>query len=140
MVRACVPKHLLIPTPSNSTYLTQKQPSSQFSHKPCSKKNPSLKTLLSIAGGIADDSALSSMASNASTRKTFIDSSITIGRPYNFHGLDLDWEFSSTTTDMTNLGLLFKKWREAVEKESKNSNKPQLLLTAVVYYSSVFRS
>nr|POE57779.1 putative endochitinase [Quercus suber] len=80
------------------------------------------------------------MASNASTRKSFIDSSITIGRPYNFHDLDLDWEFSSTTTDMTNLGLLFKEWREAVEKESKNSNKPQLLLTAAVYYSSVFRS
>ncbi|XP_065635351.1 class V chitinase-like [Quercus suber] len=60
-------------------------------------------TLLSIAGGIVDDSALSSMASNASTRKTFIDSSITIGGPYNFHGLDLDWEFSSTTTDMSNL-------------------------------------
>ena len=48
------------------------------------QKNPSLKTLLPIAGGIADDSALSSMASNASTRNTFIDSSITIGRPYNF--------------------------------------------------------
>ncbi|KAK4604695.1 hypothetical protein RGQ29_012958 [Quercus rubra] len=95
---------------------------------------------LSIARGIADDSALSSMASNASTRKTFIDSSITIGRSYNFHGLDLDWEFPSTTTDMTNLGLLFKEWREAVEKESKNSNKPQLLLTAAVYYSSVFCS
>ena len=80
------------------------------------------------------------MASNASTQKTFIDSSITIGRSYNFHGLDLDWEFPSTTTDMTNLGLLFKEWREAVEKESKNSNKPQLLLTAAVYYSSVFCS
>uniref|UniRef100_A0A7N2L4L6 GH18 domain-containing protein n=1 Tax=Quercus lobata TaxID=97700 RepID=A0A7N2L4L6_QUELO len=104
------------------------------------QKNPSLKTLLSITGGIADDSALSSMARNASTRKTFIDSSITIGRPYNFHGLVLDWEFSSTTTDMTNLGLLFKEWREAVEKESKNSNKPQLLLTVAVYFSSVFRS
>jgi len=104
------------------------------------QKNPSLKTLLSIAGGIADDSALSSMASNAGTRKTFIDSSITIGSSYNFHGLDLHWEFPSTTTDMTNLGLLFKEWREAVEKESKNSNKPQLLLTAAVYYSSVFCS
>ncbi|KAK4595338.1 hypothetical protein RGQ29_013690 [Quercus rubra] len=90
------------------------------------QKNPSLKTLLSIAGGIADDSALSSMASNASL--------------ITFHGLDLDWEFSSTTTDMTKLGLLFKEWREAVEKESKNFNKPQLLLTAAVYYSSVFRS
>ena len=41
---------------------------------------------------------------------------------------------------MTNLGLLFKEWREAVEKVSKNFNKPQLLLTAAVYYSSVFRS
>lgn len=60
-------------------------------------KNPSVKTLLSIGGGKGPTLAQSfaKMASQASTRKSFIDSSIQLARSNNFHGLDLDWEYPS---------------------------------------------
>lgn len=77
------------------------------------QKNPSVKTLLSIGGGSSDETAFASMASQASSCKSFIDSSINLARSYNFHGLDLDWEYPSTTTEMTNLGLLLSEWKAA---------------------------
>ncbi|VVA25121.1 PREDICTED: chitotriosidase-1 [Prunus dulcis] len=47
------------------------------------------------------------MASQPSSRKTFIDSSIKISRSYNFHGLNIDWEFPATA----NFGTLLAEWR-----------------------------
>ncbi|CAK8568892.1 unnamed protein product [Lathyrus sativus] len=97
-------------------------------------KSSSVKTLLSIGGGggsaLADKFA--SMASQASSRKSFIDSSIQLARSNNFNGLDLDWEYPSTDTAKTNFGLLIKEWRAAVAKESSSSGKAVLLLTAAV--------
>lgn len=97
-------------------------------------KNPSVKTLLSIGGGGGHDLAanFSKMASQASSRKTFIDSSIQLARKNNFHGLDLDWEYPSTNTDKTNFGSLIKEWRAAVARDSSNTGKPALLLSAAV--------
>ncbi|CBI25627.3 unnamed protein product, partial [Vitis vinifera] len=101
------------------------------------QKNPSVKTLLSIGGGGSADikNHFSSMASQPNSRKTFIDSAINLARSYNFHGLDLDWEYPATDTDMTNLGVLLKEWRDAVVAESSNSGKATLLLTAAFYYA-----
>ncbi|KAJ4957623.1 hypothetical protein NE237_024734 [Protea cynaroides] len=101
--------------------------------------HPSIKTLLSIGGGNSKASDFDAMASQASSRKTFIDSSIKIARFYGFHGLDLDWDWEATKTvsEMTNMGLLLDEWRIAVKNESGES---PLLLTAAVYYSSVFDS
>ncbi|XP_019441211.1 PREDICTED: acidic mammalian chitinase-like [Lupinus angustifolius] len=98
------------------------------------QKKSSIKTLLSIGGGKGPSLAksFSDMASQASTRKSFIDSSIQVARNNNFHGLDLDWEYPSTGTDKTNLGLLVKEWRAAITQESKTSGKPALLLSAAV--------
>ncbi|TYG59991.1 hypothetical protein ES288_D07G031200v1 [Gossypium darwinii] len=79
-------------------------------------KNPSIKTLLSID--------FASMASQANTRKSFIDSSIKLARPNSFHGLDLDWENLSTLPQKTNLGLLLQEWRAAVDKESATLYNP----------------
>ncbi|KAK8697190.1 hypothetical protein V6N13_113342 [Hibiscus sabdariffa] len=56
-------------------------------------RNPNVRTLLSIGGGNSSPAAFASMASRASSRKSFIDSSISLARSYNFHGLDLDWEY-----------------------------------------------
>ncbi|XP_075665593.1 class V chitinase-like [Castanea sativa] len=99
------------------------------------QKNPSVNTLLSIAGGSADYTLLSNMVSKASYWKSIIDSSIKIARLYGFQGLDLCWVSENTSSDMTNMGLLFQEWRAAVNSEAKNSSKKELILTAAVQYS-----
>ncbi|XP_015892901.3 class V chitinase [Ziziphus jujuba] len=107
------------------------------------QKNPNVKTLLSIGGGGANEeaaniikAAFSSMASQASRRKSFIDSSINLARSNNFHGLDLDWENLDTAVDYTNFGTLLNEWRTAIANEARISGKPTLLLTAAVFRSS----
>ncbi|GMY35665.1 class V chitinase-like [Fagus crenata] len=104
------------------------------------QKNPSVQTLLSIGGGGADATTFASMASQASPRKSFIDSSITLARSNNFNGLDLDWEYPSTATEFTNLGLLLNEWRAAVASESTSSGNAPLLLVAAFFYSSNYYS
>ncbi|KAJ8753204.1 hypothetical protein K2173_017798 [Erythroxylum novogranatense] len=102
------------------------------------QKNPSVKTLLSIGGGgggsIADDFA--SMASQASSRATFIDSSISLARTYNFNGLDLDWQYPNSTHQMTDFGLLLTELRAAVANESAQTGNTTLLLSAALFRSS----
>lgn len=93
------------------------------------KSNPKVKTLLSIGGGASDPTVFAAMASTAANRKVFIDSSIALARKYGFNGLDLDWEFPATQTEMANMGLLFQEWNVATKTESASSKKPKLLLT-----------
>ncbi|XP_012440881.1 class V chitinase isoform X2 [Gossypium raimondii] len=95
-------------------------------------KNPSIKTLLAIGGGSSSASDFASMASQANTRKSFIDSSIKLARSNSFHGLDLDWENLSTLPQKTNLGLLLQEWRAAVDKESTTTGNSKLLLSAAL--------
>ncbi|KAG7616633.1 Chitinase II [Arabidopsis thaliana x Arabidopsis arenosa] len=103
-------------------------------------RNPQVKTLLSIGGKNANNSAFASMASNHQSRKTFIDSWIFIARSNGFHGLDLAWEYPNSDHEMTDFGNLVGELRAAVEAESRRSSKPTLLLTAAVYYSSVYKT
>ncbi|XP_062078326.1 class V chitinase-like [Humulus lupulus] len=97
------------------------------------RKNPSVKTLLSIGGGGASASVFAAMASQPSRRNSFIDSSIKLARSYNFHGLDLDWEYPSTATEIANFGKLLLEWKAAVANESRTSGKSQLHLSAAVF-------
>ncbi|CAL5328159.1 unnamed protein product [Camellia sinensis] len=100
------------------------------------QKNPSIKTLLSIGGGSANGSDYSSMISQSSYRKSFIDSSIKTARSYGFHGIDFCWVSVSTDSEMANMAILFDEWRVAIESESRNSNvSTQLILTEAVQYS-----
>ncbi|XP_059455307.1 class V chitinase-like [Corylus avellana] len=99
------------------------------------QKNPSITTLLSIGGGSADYVVLSLIVSKASYRKSFTDSSMKIARLYGFQGLDLCWVSANTSSDMTNMGLLFQEWRAAANSEAKNSSQTELILTAAVQYS-----
>ncbi|CAJ1975565.1 unnamed protein product [Sphenostylis stenocarpa] len=97
--------------------------------------NPSVTTLLSIGGGgggatLAAEFA--NMASQADSRKSFIDSSIQQARENNFDGLDLDWEYPSSDTDRSNLALLLREWRAAVDQESTTSGNTALILSAAV--------
>nr|POE95698.1 g-type lectin s-receptor-like serine/threonine-protein kinase [Quercus suber] len=99
------------------------------------QKNPSVTTLLSIGGADANHTTLSNMVSKASYRKSFIHSSIKIARLYGFQGLDFGWNSANTSSDMTNMGLLFQDWRAAVNSEAKNSSQKDLILTAAVHFS-----
>ncbi|CAI9264855.1 unnamed protein product [Lactuca saligna] len=100
--------------------------------------NPPAKTVLSIGGGGggALPGIFSSMASEQYSRANFINSTIEVARDYNFDGVDLDWELPSNESDMSNLGLLFKEWREAIEYEAHATGRPRLILTSAVYYAS----
>ncbi|XP_051150167.1 class V chitinase-like [Andrographis paniculata] len=100
------------------------------------RKNPSVKTLISIGGGSANRSVFAAMAARPAARKSFIDSSIKLARSYGFSGLDLDWEYPDTNSDMNNLGTLVTEWRAAAAAEATATGKAALLLTAAVYYSS----
>ncbi|KAK7291977.1 hypothetical protein RIF29_07567 [Crotalaria pallida] len=97
-------------------------------------KNPFISTLLSIAGESANYTVLSLMVSSASSRKSFIQSSIRVARFYGFDGLDLSWVSANTSSDMSNMGRLFQEWRAAISSETTNSSIPQLILTAAVPY------
>nr|DAD45170.1 TPA_asm: hypothetical protein HUJ06_003400 [Nelumbo nucifera] len=101
------------------------------------RSNPSIKTLLSIGGENTPADYFSSMASDATSRKEFIDSSIEIALKHSFDGLNLDWNFLDTETDdTTNLGLLLKEWRANVKAKATSASQPaELLLTASVYHS-----
>jgi len=98
-------------------------------------KNPPVKILLSIAG---DHAIFARMATKASSRKSFIDSTIEIGRKYGFDGLDLDWEFPQSTQEMEDLGVLLEEWRLALIKEARTTNRKPLLLTEAVYFAVDF--
>ena len=97
--------------------------------KTVKQKNPSVKTLLSIGGGSAKSSDFNTMASQPSSRKTFIDSTINQAIAYGYDGLDLDWEQQTTIEEMNNYGVLLKEWRAAI-----NARSLPLLLTAAVHY------
>ncbi|KAL5772832.1 hypothetical protein ACOSP7_012447 [Xanthoceras sorbifolium] len=86
------------------------------------QKNPSVTTLLSIGGGSEKYSTFSSMVSNSSYRKSFIDSSIRSARLYGFQGLDLCWVSANTSADKSNMGVLFEEWRVAIDLEARNSS------------------
>ncbi|CAL1358856.1 unnamed protein product [Linum trigynum] len=104
------------------------------------RANPSVKTLLSIGGGDANITTLAAMANQPGRRKAFIDSSISLARSYNFHGLDLDWQYPLDTTQMANFGDLLTGWKAAVAAEAESSGKPPLLLSAAVLYLSYYYS
>ncbi|XP_031272067.1 class V chitinase-like [Pistacia vera] len=82
------------------------------------QKNPSVMTLLSTGGGDASYSTFSSMVSYSSFRKSFIDSSMRTAGLYGFQGLELGWASANSSSDMYNMGVLFKSgeplssWRQ----------------------------
>ncbi|CAI9098916.1 OLC1v1035648C1 [Oldenlandia corymbosa var. corymbosa] len=99
------------------------------------QKNPSVITLLSIGGGTSNYTVYSTMVSQPSYRKSFIDSSVNLARSYGFDGLDFSWPSASSAADATNIGLLFDEWKSAIESESQNKNNSQLFLTMAAPYS-----
>lgn len=102
-------------------------------------KKPPIKALYSIGGGGADPAFYARMASNPSSRKTFVLSSIEVARKYGFDGIDLDWEFPRDDQEMKYLGYLLDDWRAEVQREAKSTRHGSpILLTAAVYFASSF--
>ncbi|XP_038699718.1 uncharacterized protein LOC119997019 [Tripterygium wilfordii] len=97
-------------------------------------KNPSIVTLLSIWVGREHSPIFSSMISQSSYRKSFIESSITISRLYGFKGLELRGVMPNNSTNMTNLGTLFNEWRNAIASEARSSGNSQLVLAMAGYH------
>jgi chitinase len=99
------------------------------------KNNPDgdIKAILSI-GGDTDPSIFATIASQLTSRETFIANSIEVAKTWGYDGLSLNWQYPNTSDEMDNLGDLLTEWRAAVDKEA-----PELLLTAAVYYSSEYK-
>ncbi|XP_011017974.1 PREDICTED: wall-associated receptor kinase-like 5 isoform X2 [Populus euphratica] len=114
------------------------------------RKNPSIVTLLSIWNGQAEtyksmlgeavnSSVLSSMLTQSSYRKSFIDSSVKTARTLGFQGIDLFWLWPNST-DLSNIGTLLDEWRATVDSEPRNSSVSKLILTMGVRYSPSLQS
>ncbi|QCD80533.1 chitinase [Vigna unguiculata] len=128
--------------PTNFTVTISSSNSAKFSSftQTVQQKNPSVKTLLSIGGGASNPSTFSAMASQPTSRKSFIDSAIQLARSNNFHGVDIDWEYPSTPSDMQNFGIFSREFRTSLISEARNSGKPILLLSCAVFRSSDYYS
>uniref|UniRef100_A0A8C9CFF5 chitinase n=1 Tax=Phocoena sinus TaxID=42100 RepID=A0A8C9CFF5_PHOSS len=78
----------------------------------------------------------SNMVATAENHQTFVQSAIWFLRKYNFHGLDVDWEYPvncGSPADTKQLfTVLLKEMYEAFEHEATQSNKPRLLISAAV--------
>ena len=84
------------------------------------RTNPDLKVLLSIGGWEAGN--FSEMAADAAHRKGFCENCVAAVKKYNLDGIDLDWEYptssmagiSSSPDDTKNFTLLLKDLRVAL--------------------------
>ncbi|KAD3067968.1 hypothetical protein E3N88_35848 [Mikania micrantha] len=98
------------------------------------QKNPPVKTLFSVGGGSAGSQIFSIMASSPDKRIRFIASVIKLIDEFGFDGVDIDWEYPETQTDMDNFGLLLDELRTAVNEEAESTGNTRLLLSAATYY------
>jgi len=95
------------------------------------RKNPQMKTLLSLGGASAGVEKFRKLCASDEDRKKFIKNTIEVLRKQNFDGLDLDWEFPEVN-DKTGFTKLVKDFRLEFQNEAFISDKPRLLLTAAV--------
>ena len=103
------------------------------------KKNPGLKTSLSIGGWGHNEGEMAwlftTMAEKPETRSDFIKSTIAFVRANGFDGIDIDWEYPADPTrggrsvDTNNFTALLNEFRSAINAEAKSSSKDPLLLT-----------
>lgn len=113
------------------------------------EKNPDLKVLLSIGGWGAGN--FSEMAADENHRKNFCKNCLAAVEQYNLDGIDLDWEYptsssggiSSSPNDTKNFNLLLKDLREVLGEDllltmaSSSSAKYVDFKTAIQYMDFV---
>lgn len=93
------------------------------------RKNPNLKTLLSVGGPEMSD-PFSIIAENSTTRKNFVASAVTLIQKYGFNGLDISWEYPNVQTsngddDLKNFVELLRELKETFRRNN-------LILSATV--------
>ncbi|KAB1211825.1 Chitinase-3-like protein 2 [Morella rubra] len=99
------------------------------------RKNPDVKTLLSIGGPTSNPATFAAMASRESNRTSFITSSIELATTNNFHGLDLSWLYPSTEDESRYFRALLSEWHNAILNVADITDDEPLLLTAQVFCS-----
>lgn len=99
--------------------------------------SPKSKLMLSIGGWGEFGTKYSKMISDATKRKTFIDSVVAFLKKYPFHGFDLDWEYPGAldrggqASDKENYLTLVKELRKAFD-EHLRPEKGHVEITAAV--------
>jgi chitinase len=85
-----------------------------------------VKVSIAIGGwNDGNDSAFESLAANAGTRTTFVNTVMGVVRQYNLDGVDMDWEYPDPGTSGNNYTALMGQLSTALHNEGK-------LLTAAV--------
>ncbi|UXY14266.1 glycoside hydrolase family 18 protein [Chitiniphilus purpureus] len=103
------------------------------------KKNPNLRTLISV-GGWSWSVNFSESAATPESRKRFADSAVAFIRKYGFDGVDIDWEYpveggsdemKHRPEDKQNYTHLIAALRKALDAAGKEDKKYYELTTAV---------
>ncbi|XP_007485186.1 chitinase-3-like protein 2 [Monodelphis domestica] len=95
------------------------------------KRNPNLKTLLSIGGSKFGSKGFHPMVDSSESQSTFVNSVIPFLRNYGFNGLDIDWIYPETS-EKSLFASLIHELAVAFREEAKKSGKEKLLLSAGV--------
>ncbi|XP_036623888.1 chitinase-3-like protein 2 [Trichosurus vulpecula] len=95
------------------------------------KRNPNLKTLLSIGGSVFGSKGFHPMVDSSESRSTFINSVIPFLRHNDFNGLDIDWIFPELN-EKPFFASLIHELAIAFQEEAKKSGKEKLLLSVAV--------
>jgi len=102
------------------------------------KKNPRLKTLLSIGGANAGSYAFDILVGQPESRWAFVQNAVDYLRKWNFNGIDLDWEYPGLpekgTTEETRFLFteLVSELRGAFQAEASATGRSRLLISVAV--------
>ncbi|XP_054734998.1 endochitinase-like [Anastrepha obliqua] len=90
------------------------------------QKNPNLTMQVSVGGWGEGGWKYSQMVAEPERRQSFINSLVKFMKEYDFHGLDLDWEYpgdkgrNGTSADKENVGTFVQELREAFDSEGSD--------------------
>ncbi|MBP2000991.1 chitinase [Paenibacillus shirakamiensis] len=102
------------------------------------KKNPNLKTIISV-GGWTWSNRFSDVAATQATREVFANSAVDFIHKYSFDGVDLDWEYpvsgglagnSYSAADKQNYTLLLQEIRNKLDAAGAKDGKKYYLTIA----------
>ena len=93
--------------------------------------NAGVKVSISVGGwNNGDDSAFVSIAGNSSYRTTFVNNLVNFVNQYNLDGVDIDWEYPSSSSESANYTTLMGQLASAMHSRGK------ILTAAVIAYGS----